>query len=308
MTSMPWDARGEAQAALRTIVTDPQFGPATLSNPQTMTNLLKDMLPDSPRESSVLVAASDAGVPDMLQSSVSKGMDVGTASRLAVGSFENRTALTPDACQWAVGAMVSALRLEARGQQTISTGPVPGPAPVPGPGLGPAPVPGPGPGPAPVPGPPPGPEAGRASGPRIVAVAAAAIGAVLIVWACALTFVHYPASNGSPAVSYSFFSVAGDPFGSWWYAIGPVTVAVLAIAAAIVLIVAHAEWLRMLAAGMLLAFGLVTALVFATYAFTQGSSAHPGAAETVGALGALLLLAAGVFAVVDRKTSAGAAS
>jgi len=300
MTSMPWDARGEAQAALRTIVTDPQFGPATLSNPQTMTNLLKDMLPDSPRESSVLVAASDAGVPDMLQGNVSKGMDVGTASRLAAGSFENRTALTPDACQWAVGAMASALRLETRGQQTISTGPVPGP--------GPAPVPGPGPGPAPVPGPGPGPEPARASGPRIVAVATATIGAVLIVWACALTFVHYPASNGSPAVSYSFFSVAGDPFGSWWYAIGPVTVAVLAIAAAIVLIVAHAEWLRMLAAGMLLAFGLATVLVFATYAFTQGSSAHPGPAETVGALGALLLLAAGVFAVVDRKTSAGAAS
>jgi hypothetical protein len=290
MTSMPWDARGEAQAALRTIVTDPQFGPATLSNPQTMTNLLKDMLPDAPRESSVLVAASDAGVPDILQSNVSKGMDVGTASRLAAGSFENRTALTSDACNWAVGAMASALRLDVRDQQTISPEPVPGPAP--------GPVPGPGPGPEPAP--------GRSGGPRTVAVAAAAIGAVLIVWACALTFVHYPGTTSSPAVSYSFFSVAGDPFGSWWYAIGPITVAVLAIAAAIVLIAAHAEWLRMLAAGMLLAFGVATLLVFATYGFTQGSSAHPGPAEIVGALGALFLLAAGVFAVVGRKKSAGA--
>ena len=50
VTSMPWDAQGEAQAALRTIVADPRYGPGALSNAQTMTNLLKDMLPDSPRE------------------------------------------------------------------------------------------------------------------------------------------------------------------------------------------------------------------------------------------------------------------
>ena len=52
MTSMPWDAQGGAQAALRAIVADPRYGPAALSNAQTMTNLLKDMLPDAPRESS----------------------------------------------------------------------------------------------------------------------------------------------------------------------------------------------------------------------------------------------------------------
>jgi hypothetical protein len=27
VTSMPWDAQGEAQAALRTIVADPRYGP-----------------------------------------------------------------------------------------------------------------------------------------------------------------------------------------------------------------------------------------------------------------------------------------
>ena len=58
VTSMPWDAQGEVQAALRTIVADPRYGPTALSNAQTMTNLLKDMLPDPPRESSVLVAAA----------------------------------------------------------------------------------------------------------------------------------------------------------------------------------------------------------------------------------------------------------
>jgi hypothetical protein len=294
---MPWDAQGEAQAALQTIVTNPQFGPAALSNPQTMTNLLKDMLPDAPRESSVLVAASDAGVPDMLRSSVSKGMDVGTASRLAAGSFENRTALTPDACNWAVGAMASALRLEERGQQTV--GPEPVPSPVPGPVPGPAPVPGPGPGPGP--GPAPGPGPGRPGGLRIAAVAAAAIGAILIVWSCALTFVHYPDSD----VSYSFFSIAGEPhYGSWWPAIGPVAVAVLVLAAAILLIAARAEWLRVLAAGMLLALGIAMLLVYADYGFTEGPLGHPGASEIVGALGSLLLLAAGVLVIAGRKTSA----
>ena len=103
VTSMPWDAQGEAHAALRAIVADPRYGLPALSNAQTMTNLLKDMLPDAPRESSVLVAASEVGVADMLQSNVSQGMDVATASRLAAGTFENRTALTPDACNWAVG-------------------------------------------------------------------------------------------------------------------------------------------------------------------------------------------------------------
>ncbi len=62
VTSVPWDAQGEAYAALRAIVADPRYGPPALSNAQTMTNLLKDMLPDAPRESSVLVAASEAGM------------------------------------------------------------------------------------------------------------------------------------------------------------------------------------------------------------------------------------------------------
>ena len=112
MTSTPWDAQGEAQVALRAIVADPRYGPTVLSNAQTMTNLLKDMLPDAPRESSVLIAASEVGVAGLPQGNVSRGMDVATASRLAAGSFENRTALTPDACGWAVGVLAWALRLD----------------------------------------------------------------------------------------------------------------------------------------------------------------------------------------------------
>src|SRR5579863_1964218 len=113
VTSMPWDAQGEAQAALRAIVADPRYGAPALSNAQTMTNLLKDMLPDAPREPGVLAAASEAGVAGMLQGNVSQGMDVATACRLASGTFESRTALTPDACNWAVGILASALGMDA---------------------------------------------------------------------------------------------------------------------------------------------------------------------------------------------------
>jgi hypothetical protein len=45
MAGAPWDPRGEALHALRTIASDPQYGAEALSSAQMMTNLLKDMLP-----------------------------------------------------------------------------------------------------------------------------------------------------------------------------------------------------------------------------------------------------------------------
>src|SRR5271155_3498871 len=112
-----------------------------------MTNLLKDMLPDAPRESSVLVAASEAGVAGMLQGNVSQGMDVATASRLAAGTLQKQTALTADAWNWAVGILASALRLDAG---RAASPPSPGPAyDTPRPGGGDQRTVAPGPGPAP---------------------------------------------------------------------------------------------------------------------------------------------------------------
>src|SRR5579871_1712720 len=95
VTSMPWDAQGEALAALRAIVADPRYGPPALSNAQTMTNLLKDMLPDAPRESRVLVAASEAGVAGRPQSSVSEGGLVSAGCRLATGTCDSESTLRP---------------------------------------------------------------------------------------------------------------------------------------------------------------------------------------------------------------------
>src|SRR3954451_6388284 len=107
---MEWDQHGEAQAALRSIVANPRYGAAALSNSQTMTYLLEHMLPEAPRESGVLVAASKTCVPDMLRQQLSQGTDPGTAARLAAESFENRTGLTAEACRWAAGALAAALR------------------------------------------------------------------------------------------------------------------------------------------------------------------------------------------------------
>src|SRR5258708_19148966 len=75
VASTAWDAQGEAQAALRTIVADPRYGPAALSSSQTMGNVLKDLLPDAPREANVLVAASDPGLAHSLRHHPSQCMD-----------------------------------------------------------------------------------------------------------------------------------------------------------------------------------------------------------------------------------------
>jgi hypothetical protein len=143
VASTAWDPQGEALAALRTIVADPQYGPAALSSSQTMTNLLKDLLPDSPREASVLVAASEAGLADSLQTYRSQGMDPGTATQLVAGSFETRTALTGDACTWAAQALATALGMSPgpsagpSGQPGAAPTAQPGAAPTAGPGTGP---------------------------------------------------------------------------------------------------------------------------------------------------------------------------
>src|SRR5580692_661300 len=98
MTRVLWDGDGSVRRALRAIVRDPQLGEAALSAPQMMTNLLKDLLPDSPRESAVLIAAAQAGLPAELQAHLADGLDLGTASRLTAGWFAKRMPFTRDAC------------------------------------------------------------------------------------------------------------------------------------------------------------------------------------------------------------------
>ena len=115
MASTSWDRRGEAHAVLHAIVSDPDYGVAALSSPQAMSSLLKDLLPDAPREAGVLVAAAEAGLAKALAGYRAQGMDLGTATALAVRSFAARTAFTADACHWAVSELAAAAGFDTGG-------------------------------------------------------------------------------------------------------------------------------------------------------------------------------------------------
>jgi len=109
LTATAWEHRRDVREALQTIVSDPQLGAAALSNAQTMSNLLKDLLPDAPRETSVLVAAAEAGLAQILLDHVRQGMDAATAASLAASAFAARAPFTPEACHWVVGELSVAL-------------------------------------------------------------------------------------------------------------------------------------------------------------------------------------------------------
>jgi Domain of unknown function (DUF4190) len=122
---MPWEHAEEARAALNAIVTDPEHGVAALSSPRTMSNLLKDLLPDAPREKNLLVAAAEARLADTLREHVSQGMDSSTAIRLTASSFSARTPLTPDACSWVTGEIAVALGISETNEAVPAAEPQP---------------------------------------------------------------------------------------------------------------------------------------------------------------------------------------
>jgi hypothetical protein len=112
--SMTWEHESEAREALRAIVSHPGYGNAALSNAPLMANLLKDYLPDAPRERNVLIAAAEADLASMLQAHVASGLDLHIAARLTAASFAATTAYTPETCAWAVDELALALGLTAR--------------------------------------------------------------------------------------------------------------------------------------------------------------------------------------------------
>jgi hypothetical protein len=127
----------EARAALHAIVSDPDLGMAALSNEKVMANLLKDFLPDAPRETAILVAAAGNGVASVLRDRVAQGLDARTAVNLAASSFADATPFMPEACEWAASEIALALGLStpvdprAVGGWPQQAGPPPAPAPDP---------------------------------------------------------------------------------------------------------------------------------------------------------------------------------
>lgn len=128
----------------------------------------------------------------------------------------------------------------------------------------------------------------------------AMVAAFVIIAACAIPYVHYTNTSGSafdPTNSPSLFSPG---FGAAnWFAAEPVGVAVLAFVAGIVLI----EWVsriqRAIAAGVLLAIGVQTVLLFVGYvALAIGSpdaQLRPGG--ILGVLAGILLFVGGLAAL-----------
>ncbi len=119
---MSWEHAAEARAALNAIVNDPEHGASALSSAQTMSNLLKDLLPDAPREKSILVAAAEAGLANNLRQHVDQGMDPNTAIRLTASSFSSTTPFTPEACTWVTGEIATALGISHGGGQPGGAG------------------------------------------------------------------------------------------------------------------------------------------------------------------------------------------
>ena len=109
MTQTVWDVGGEVRTALRSIVGDPQLGTTVLADPHVMANLLKDLLPDLPRESALLVAAAQCDLVSVLRGHMDSGLDLGTCSRLTASWFADRMPFTDDGCGWVVRELAIAL-------------------------------------------------------------------------------------------------------------------------------------------------------------------------------------------------------
>lgn len=112
MAGIPSEHARDVREALRSVASDPDLGPATLSDPAALSNLLKDLLPDAPREKNLLVAAAEAGLSAMMLDRVGQGIDARSAIRLAAASFGANTHFTPEACDWVATELAVALSLE----------------------------------------------------------------------------------------------------------------------------------------------------------------------------------------------------
>jgi len=110
-----WDSDPDrqARAALHAIVSNPDRGVAALSSAQAMATALKDLLPDMPRETKVLVAAAEMGLAEALSYHVARGADPGTVRDKVARSFARHTGFRSAACQWAVDELAVVLGLDS---------------------------------------------------------------------------------------------------------------------------------------------------------------------------------------------------
>src|SRR6266567_3067685 len=107
------DTQGEAHEALGTAVAS--YGPRVLSDPQTLGNLVTDLLPDLPRERSLLVTGAEAGVAaEMRQHVEEQHVDPDTAVQLVARALAERRAIDPAAGLWVASEYAQALGYQVR--------------------------------------------------------------------------------------------------------------------------------------------------------------------------------------------------
>ncbi len=111
--SQQLDAQGEAHEALGTAVAS--YGQRVLSDPHTLGNLVADLLPDLPRERSLLVTGAEAGVAaEMRQHVEEQRIDPDTAVQLVASALSDRRAVDPAAGLWVASEYAQALGYQVR--------------------------------------------------------------------------------------------------------------------------------------------------------------------------------------------------
>jgi hypothetical protein len=117
MTGDPFDAQGEAHEALSTAVSS--YGARVLNDPRILGNLVTDLLPDSPRERSLLVTAAEAGVASELAQHVDQQhLDVDTAVELVARGLTDRRSIDIAASTWVTAEYARALGYQVRSPST----------------------------------------------------------------------------------------------------------------------------------------------------------------------------------------------
>ncbi len=112
MNEQQLDAQGEAHEALGAVVND--YGKQVLSDPRMLGNLVTDLLPDLPRERSLLVTAAESGVAGELTRHVQEQrLDADTAVQLVARSLTDRRSIDPAASTWVATEYAQALGYRA---------------------------------------------------------------------------------------------------------------------------------------------------------------------------------------------------
>jgi hypothetical protein len=107
------DAQGEAHEALGTAVAS--YGQRVLNDPHTLGNLVADLLPDLPRERSLLVTGAEADIAAEMREHVERHhIDPDTAVQLVASALSERRSISLAAGLWVASEYAQALGYQVR--------------------------------------------------------------------------------------------------------------------------------------------------------------------------------------------------